>query len=321
MTSSPTCLIVDASCDLPEHLLSDPRVRVLPIKVRVNQKEILDTRDLSATAKFHKEELTSPSANDGQSEPISIDEMVAAFNTSVAPYFDHAVGVFVSSTRSPMFNRARLALPRVRIETAFTRMQAGRTMPMDAFCLDSKMLFAGYGVQALDLFDLVEKGALAAAVAERQRQIAPLCFAYMAPGNVEYILQRAALKGEKSVSGLAAFMATSFSITPIIRGLNGETAPVAKRLGRARAQQSLFTAAQSLLSRRLLKSRHICFSYSGALTDIESQAGYREVVAAAQTAGARVYLTPMSITGSVNVGPDALVLGVVAELHTFSDMC
>jgi fatty acid-binding protein DegV len=320
MNNSDLCLIVDASCDLPYETLAHPQVRTLPVPVVVGGDNILDRREVDVINTFYKTALSQPEAAGGYSEPPAVNDMIEAFNRVVAPQFDHAFGVFVSGSRSPIYSRAKTAMQRARVESYPPRLKAGKSTPIAMDCADSKALFAGYAVQVMDLLDELAAGASLTTLAARQAFTVDHTYAYMVPGNVEYILRRASLKGEESVSGLAAFAAKQFSITPIIRGFKGDTEPVARKFGRAKAQQALFTFAQNMMRREKLLASHLCFSYSGDLSDITSQAGYQELLGVAERRGIRVHLTHMSITGSVNVGPGALVVGFIAKEHDLASM-
>jgi DegV family protein with EDD domain len=319
-SASSFCLVVDASCDLPAAMLQHPQVRVLPVRVIVGQTEIIDRRDFDVIHKFYQEGLNSPLASEGRSEPMTVDEMVEAFGREIALNFDEGLGVFVSAARSAIFSRAKSAVARARINSYAPRLKAGKTKPLQVDCVDSKSLFAAYAVQTIDLIDLIDQGKGIADVMERQRSTVDQTYAYVAPGDVAYILNRAALKGEKSVSGLAAFAAKRLSITPILRGHMGETAPVARKLGRAKAQQALFNLARNLIEQKLLLSRHICFSYSGALSDISEQTDYQTLEGVAEKHKVKLYLEPISVTGAINVGPDALALGVIAKDHSLNEL-
>jgi DegV family protein with EDD domain len=318
--SASFCLVADASCDIPASALAHPQLRVLPVHVFVGDKKISDHRDPTATQRFYRECLNSPSATGGRSEPMTIDEMVAAFNLQLALNFDEILGVFVASSRSAIYQRAKSAVTRARIDSFAARARAGKLAQLQADCVDSQAFFAGYGVQVMDLLDLVDKGAGISDLIARQREIAPQTYAYMAPGDVGYVLQRAALKGDKSVSALAGFAAKALSITPILCGHMGNTEPVGRKLGKLKAREAVIEMGLRMLKNKLLLSRHICFSYSGKLKDIENMASYQTLCADAAQAGQQVHLIAMSMTASVNVGPDALVLGVLAKPHIVSDL-
>jgi DegV family protein with EDD domain len=319
--SHPTfCLVADASCDIPAQALTHPQLRVLPVHVFVGDEQFYDQRDAVATQRFYSKSLTSSKAVHGRSEPMGTEDMVAAFNTQLATQFDQMLGVFVASSRSAIYQRAKTAVSQARRDAFALRARAGKIEILQADCLDSQAFFAGYGVQVMDLLDLLDKGAGIADAISHQHMTAPQTYAYMAPGEVTYILQRAALKGEKSVSALAGFAAKALSITPILRGHMGQTEPVGRKLGKINAREAVIEMALRMVKNDLLLSQHICFSYSGPLKDIERMDSFRQLVDLAKTKRAKVHLTLMSMTGSVNVGPGALVLGVLAKPHQVDDL-
>ncbi len=309
------CLVIDASCDIPPAMLDHAQLRVLPVHVHVGGKQLIDRRKASDTQRFYREALSLPTAIKGYSEPLKTEEMVAAFSSELALKFDDMLGVFVASTRSAIFKRAQSAVARARVDSYPLRVKAGKLKPLQVDCVDSQALFSGYGVQVMDLLDLVNQGAGINAIIERQRVTVTQTYAYMVPGNVSYILERASLKGEKSVSALAGFAAKALSITPIIRAHLGETEPVGRKLGKTKARLALVEMAQRMLDQDLLLSRHVCFAYSGDLQEISSLPSFVALCASAAKRQVQVHLTDMSMTGSVNVGPGSLVLGVLATQH------
>jgi fatty acid-binding protein DegV len=310
-----TCLVVDASCDLPQSATDSPCVRVLPVKVHAGKQVYVDRRDRAAFAGFYESALSSTQASSGHSEPLTTQEMVDAFNAQLVLNFDDGLGVFVAGSRSPIYERAKRACNQLRIDSYARRLRAGQRDPMRVDCVDSGSLFAGYAAQALDLIDLLNAGADIHELVQRQHVTAAQTWAYMVPGDVRYILERAALKGEKSVSALAGWAAKTLSITPMIRGHLGETQPVGRHFGTQKAQEKLFEMAGALVREELLLSRHICFSYSGDTADISNLIAYRSLASLCARHHVSLHLEPMSMTGSINVGPRALVLGVLAEPH------
>lgn len=314
------CLVADVSCDLPPEYLVHPQLRLLPTHIFTGQQRFLDTRHEESTDRFFLTNLASPDAVQGRSEPLTADEMLSAFNQHLALSFDSVLGVFVASSRSAIYARAKQALAKARIQAYSARAKAGMFNSLQADCLDSQSLFAAYAAQILDLLDHMERGDGLMQIIERQQAIVKNTYAYFAPGDVSYILRRAAFKGEKSVSALAGFAAKTLSIIPIIKGHLGQTAPVGRKLGRVAAREAILKMAIRSIDKRLLLSKHICLSYSGILNDISSMAAFEALQAAAKRAGVKVHLAQMSMTGSVNVGPDGLCLGLVAKSHEVSDL-
>jgi fatty acid-binding protein DegV len=312
------CLIVDASCDIPASFNATPCLRILPTQIEVAGTTLMDTRDPVQTLAFYSKYLHDSNSRSGKSEALTEDQMIATINRAIATNFDEALGVFVSSERSPIYQRAKRAATRARFETLPARLQAGKVGPISADCVDSMALFAGYGAQVLDLLDLATQGAGLNQVLERQMATAPQTYAYMVPGNVDFILERAALKGEKSVSALAGFAAKTLFITPIIRGHRNQTGPVGRKFGQAKARDAMLQMVQRQVESRNLLSQHIALSFTGVLDEVEDMDSYQKLLAAAAKADVQVHLAQMSITAAINVGPQSLSVGFVGKEHTFA---
>jgi fatty acid-binding protein DegV len=312
------CLIVDASCDIPASFNTTECLRILPTRISVAGTELMDTRDPVQTLAFYSKYLHDSDATSGKSDALSEDQMIATINRAIATNFDEALGVFVSSERSPIYQRAKRAAARARFETLPARLAVGKVGPIQADCVDSTALFAGYGAQVLDLLDLATKGAGMAEVLARQIKIAPQTYAYAVPGDVDFILQRAAQKGEKSVSALAGFAAKTLFITPILRGHRNKTEPVGRKFGVGKARDAMLDMVTQLVEHKSLLSPHVALSFSGQLDEVHAMPGYARLLDSAAKAMVQVHLSQMSITAAINVGPQSLSVGFIAKEHTFA---
>jgi fatty acid-binding protein DegV len=148
-----------------------------------------------------------------------------------------------------------------------------------------------------------------------QKEFQKQTYVYLVPGDVSYILKRAKAKGENSVSMIAGLAAKTLAITPVIRGHLGQTEPIARKRGAGNARELVIELARTCLDQGLVLSKHICFSYSGNLADVQAMPSYESLAAKARLQGIQVHLGLMSMTGSVNVGPNTLCLGMLAKPH------
>lgn len=314
------CLVADVSCDIPQKYLSHPQLRLLPTHVYAGQQRYLDTRHQESTERFYATNLVSPDAAEGRSEPLTADEMLKAFNEHLANHFDQVLGVFVASSRSSIYARAKQAMSQARVHAYSARARTGSFTPLQADCLDSQALFAGYAAQVLDLIDQMEQGVDLMKLIARQKLMVPHTYTYMAPGDVSYILRRAAFKGEKSVGSVAAFAAKTFSITPILQAHQGVTSAVGRKLGRIKAREAIVAMGIRSMEQNLLLTKNICLSYSGDLQDVTRMPCYDQLLAAAKKSNHHIHLAEMSMTGSVNVGPEALSIGLIAKKHAVTQL-
>jgi fatty acid-binding protein DegV len=321
MADAATCLLIDASCDVPLAVLAHSQVRLLPVTVIVGGTRFKDDRATQTTLDFYHLNLNSPAVMQAGSEPLSVEEMTAFMLDHTAVAFDRVLGVFVSSTRSPIFERAKTAMERVKT-TAFTkRVREKKLVALEQVACDSLGLFAGYGVQAMCLLDAIDQASGSLALPELsqlQMQFQQQTYVYVAPGDVSYMLKRAKAKGEKSVGMVAGFAAKTLSITPIIRGHMGQTEPIARKRGAGNAREMVIDFARTCLAERLVISKHLCFSYSGQLSDVQAMSSFQALQTDAQKQGIAVHLCLMSMSGSVNVGPNTLTVGMLAKPHDAS---
>jgi fatty acid-binding protein DegV len=318
MSSPATCLLIDASCDLPAEALAHPQVRLLPVTVQIGKLRVRDMRDAQSTRDFYRVNLSSPSALDAGSEPLTAEEMSQFMLDQVAVDFDQVLGVFVSSTRSPIYERAQLAMERVKTTSFTRRVRMKKMVALEQQACDSLALFSGYGVQALCLLDAItqpDADLPFVDLVHMQKQLQQQTYVYLVPGDVSYILKRAKAKGENSVGMMAGLAAKALAITPVIRGHLGQTEPIARKRGAGNARELVIEMARTCLDQSLVLSRHICFSYSGNLSDVESMPSFESLVSQARLQGIQVHLGLMSMTGSVNVGPNTLCLGLLAKPH------
>jgi fatty acid-binding protein DegV len=316
--SSATCLLIDASCDLPADTLAHPQVRLLPVTVQIGKLRVQDNRDPKATRDFYRVNLSSPSALDAGSEPLSVDEISQFMLDQTAIEFDQVLGVFVSSTRSPIFERAQTAMERVKTTSFTKRVRLKKMLALEQKACDSLAFFAGCGVQAMSLLDAItqaESNPSINELAQLQKSYQQQTYVYLVPGDVNYILKRAKAKGENSVGMIAGLAAKTLAITPVIRGHMGQTEPIARKRGAGNARELVIDLARACLDESLILSKHICFSYSGDLADVEAMESYQSLAAQARLRGIAVHLSLMSMTGSVNVGPNTLSMGILAHPH------
>ena len=310
-TVSPIQLFVDAACDVPDSYFSDNKFKVLPVTVEVGKERYEDTREPKATSHFHANVLTRPrAAIDGRSTPPTPTQ-ISEFLHRHYQDADQVIGLHVTSTRSAIFTNARQAANKMRVETYSARIRAGQTQQIMLDCIDSLGLFAGYGAQALEMAELAASGKSYNAVLAQVQQNAKDAYTFAAPQALEFVVERARSKGDHSISEFAAMAGKLLNIIPIVRCHRGETAPIGRQFGRNAARRWLIALAERQITERKLRSRHVVFSYSGDLSEIESLPSFVALQKTAKNAKVDLHLAPMSMTNAVNIGPNALSLGFI----------
>ena len=189
-------------------------------------------------------------------------------------------------------------------------------MPFALRVIDSQNVFAAVGVLAIEAARLRAAGEGAPQIRSRLEHLALYTQGYMVPPDLHYLRNRIKKRGDKSVSFFSAALGTALDIKPILHCNKGETGPVAKVKGFNPAVEKMFDFAARRV-REGLMTPTMSLSYGGRLDEMRKLPGYdrlRETCAAQKV---EVFESFMGLSGMVNVGQGAVVLGFAAEPAKF----
>lgn len=307
-------IVVDSAAEVPQAVLDNPRVRLMPVPIRIGDKHYLDERRPEATRDFNSRFLELRTAEACKSMPPGEAEIRKFLLEQVCTDFDHVFGLFVMSTRSPIFRSAFDAASSVITDSMPVRARAGIKGPLLVECYDSMNLFSGYGVQVLEALRKFDTDPLVSEIRTHLLMIAKSSYGYLAPSNLDYLLARARARGDNSVGALGQAAAKMLGIMPVLRGWQGKTEAVAKVRGVAAARQHVLNLARRELGRGLL-APFVCVSYSGDTADVQALPEYQALLQEAEAKAVTVTLQEMAPTNSANTGADALSIGFIAQPH------
>jgi fatty acid-binding protein DegV len=182
--------------------------------------------------------------------------------------------------------------------------------------VDSQNVFAGQGVTAVEAVRLIEAGEGAAKIRARLEYLALHTHAYMIAPDLHYLRARTRKRGDRSVSLVSATLGSALDIKPILHCNRGETGPVGKVKGLENACERVFRFAGDRV-RAGLMTPTLCLSYGGELGEMRALPGYDDLRATCAAHNIEVFESVMGLTGMVNVGKGALVVGFAAEPHAF----
>ncbi|MRD48892.1 DegV family protein [Caenimonas koreensis] len=308
-------IVIDSAAEVPQSVLENPRVRMLPVAIRIGERTYLDERKPEATSDFNSRKLEMRTAQDSKSLPPGEPDVRKFLLDHVATDFDHVFGLFVMSARSPIFRAAFDAASRVITDSMPVRVRSGIKGPLLVECHDSMNLFSGYGVQVLEALRAFEAEPLVSTIRTRMQEGAKSAHGYLAPANLDYLLARARARGDNSVGAFGQAAAKMLGIMPILRGFQNKTEAVGKVRGVAAARAHILNLARRELGKGLL-APFVDVSYSGDIADVQALAEYRALVTEAADKGVSVVLHEMAPTNSVNAGANALSVGFMARPHS-----
>ncbi|MBB6367606.1 DegV family protein with EDD domain [Xanthomonas sacchari] len=308
-------IVVDSACDLPQDYIAAHDLVVLPISVRLGGTVLADRRDEAATLEFLHAQVSAHGA-EAETVPYSVAQIRELFLGRLVIDYDHVFCLTIAKTRSPIHDHAQQAGFAILTDYKPIRQAAGHASPFALRVIDTQNLFAAQAVVAVEAVRLRTGGASVQAIRERLETLAEHTHGYMIARDLYYLRSRARSKGDRSVGLLSAALGSALDIKPVLHCHRGETAPVAKLKGFEHAVQTLFGLAAKRVASGLMTPT-LCVSYGGELTELHALPGYAALRQACDTHGVELLESVMSLTGMVNVGKGALVLGFAGEALRF----
>lgn len=304
-------LVVDSACDLPLEYLEANQITVLPITVRIGDAVLADHRDEEATLHFLHTQIAERGA-EAETMPFTVEQIHDLFLKKLVIDYDYVFCMTITRTRSPIFDNAQQASFAILNDYKPVRTAAGNATPFALRVIDTQNLFSAQGVTAVEAVRLREAGEGAPKIRARLENLALHTHGYLVPRDLYYLRNRARTKGDRSVSLLSAALGSALDIKPILHCHRGDTAPVAKVKGFEPAVAKLFDFTIARVAAGLMTPT-VCLSYGGELDEMHALPGYQELRSACTANNVELFESVMSLTGMVNVGKGALVVGFAAE--------
>ena len=305
-------IVVDSPCDLPESYLQAHQISILPTTVRMGSAVQADYRNPEASLQFLQMHLAERGW-EAESSPFSVEQIRDLFLSKLVIDYDFVFCLTITKTRSQIFDNAQQASFAILNEYKAPRLAAGNTSPFALRVIDTQNLFAAQGILPVEAVRLRAAGEGTAKIRARLENLALHTQGFLIPRDLNYMRERTRIRGDRSVSFLAAKLGTAFDIKPILHCNRGETGPVGKVKNFDNAAQKLFEHAASRVERRELMTPTMCVSYGGELDELRALPGYATLRQACVVNNIELFETVMALTSMVNIGKGGLALGYAAE--------
>lgn len=304
-------LVVDSACDLPLEYLQRHDVTILPITVHIGDTAMPDHRDERATIAFLDSHVAQRGA-EAVTTPLSVQEIQQLFLERLVIDYDHVFCMTITKSRSALFDNAQQASYAILNEYKPIRAAAGNPSAFALRVIDTQNLFSAQAIIAVEAVRMRAAEEGVAKIRARLENIALHTHGYMIPRDLHYLRARTRSRGDRSVGLLSATLGSALDIKPVLHCFRGETAPVAKIKGFDPAAKKLFEFVMSRIYSGLMTPT-VCLSYGGELDEMRALPGYDALRATCASNGIEFYESVMSLTGMVNVGKGALIVGFASE--------
>ncbi len=298
-----TTLFVDSACDLPKSLLEKSDIKLLPATIIFDNQSIQDYRDPAQMIKLYNSGALTKK-HDSDTAPTSVNEVVNIIESSVLAGETEILIQTVNRTRSPTYENV--------VEAVAKAKKKHPTLDLNIRVQDSRTIFTGQAVLAAHTIALIKKGVSGTKLRRTIDLLSSKVHAYQVPQDVYYLRERARKKGDNSISWFGAVVGRALNISPIVLALNDKTFPVDKVRGFEHAAEKLFSHTLAKVNDGLL-SPFVGVSYAGNPNKLNAIPGYNQLQLAVKARKYQLIVSPMSLSGGVNLGPGTLSVAFAAE--------
>lgn len=191
-------IVTDSACDIPQFLVEQHELEVVPCLLVIDGKEYVDGKDITREEFYQRLPSLHASQQPTTAAP-SIGDFATRYGSLLARGCDHVLSIHAAGALTSILNIAR---------------QAASEFPDRVTCIDSTSLSLGLGFQVLAAAEAAEMGLQAAldAIKSAHRRLQ----VFAALDTMEY------LKRSGRVPATVAMLGSLLSIKPLIELTNGE---------------------------------------------------------------------------------------------------
>lgn len=309
-------IVVDSACDVPADFIEQEDITILPVTVQIGNAVLADMRNEQATLNFLTGD-TAAQAYNAETTPYTVQQVHDLFLGRLVLDYDYVFCICTTRTRSGIFDNAQQASYTILNDYKPVRAASGNTTPFSLRVIDSQNVFAGVGVLAIEAARMRAAGETPPKIRAHLENLANSTHGYMVPPDLYYLRNRARTKGDRSVGLLSAALGSALDIKPVLYGHAGNTEPVAKIKGFENAVEQMFKFTGNRVMAGLMTPT-VCLSYGGELSEMRALPGYQRLRDVCENNKVEVFESVMSLTGMVNVGKGAVVVGFAAPPHQFA---
>lgn len=219
-------IVTDSTCDLPQSLVEQYELEVIPCVLVIDGKEYIDDGKAFTRAEFYN--LLPSLRTQPTTAAPSLGDFSARYDSLLRRGCDHILSIHAAGVLTSILNVAR---------------QASKDFPNRVTCVDSTSLSLGVGFQVLAAAEAAEQGlqAALAAIESTRRNLR----VYAALDTVEY------LRRSGRVPAAVAMLGSLLNIKPLIELANGEVKAIGavRTTGQANERLSRFLLDEVPLER------------------------------------------------------------------------
>ena len=304
-------LVADASCDIPQSMITEYGITILPVTVLTDQQAMQDTRDAATTLDYYRDHLVDLGKK-VTTQPVTAEEGLKIIEDQCLNHADYVIVQTTGRHRSKTYDNMNEAAARLN-----QKLKSSGALKVIRV-MDTRALFAGMGVVVAHTQALINKGLEGSEVRRLTNLVADQVHTFVVPSDLRFIRERARQRGEDSINFVSAFMGKALGITPVVCGHRERNFPCAKFKGFSTAVEATLAHALRQVDAGQLASPYIAVSYSGDLQDLNAYQGIAELRARHERKQIRLLISTMGLAGATYLGPGSFSLGIACAENAWS---
>ena len=304
-------IVVDSVAALPEFVLVNRPIKVLPISVVINDKAMPDSISEEGLIDIYQgSELSIKSQV--TTLPPSPEQIRDFIINEVAPYSDYAICQSLSRVASPIFDNFASVSHQISKDAKEARGKLGIEHPFRMTSLNSGTTLAGQGLIAIYADMLLSKGVELNEYSLTIEKFTKAVRTYAIVRDILYSRKRAIEKGVETIGFAPALLGKTFGVTPIVEICNDQTVPVQSKRGFDAAFESIIRYAIDRIVEGLFIPV-VNISYAGDLNDIKNLPIMDELEATAKKHKVKLCFGVMGLGSSTVYGPGGFSIGIAPK--------
>ncbi len=307
-------VVIDSMASLPEFVLRQRPIEVLPIAIKLGDEEISDKTSASQLIEIYSSGRISPNTEIYSRTPTT-EEIHDFIVNKIVSNYDYAICQSVSRSASTIYDSFVEVSETITKEAHEIRQQQSIVTPFRLTCMNTGTIVSGQGLLAIYADYLFSKEADFTTFGAKLNRFKTVCKSFTVVKDTMHARHRAKLRGVDTVGLPTALIGKAVGLAPIVLMQSDVNSHIAVKPGYEKMVNRLLSYVCEQIEHGLyLRFVNIC--YAGDLKDIQSFDQYQRLVDTAKAHKVKILESVMSLAAGVNYGPQAFSVGIAPKNHT-----
>ena len=304
-------LVLDSSAAIPEYILKQRPIKMLPMTVRINDEEFPDIIDKTELLKIYASGRVSIDADIDVLTPTP--ELISSYILDeIVPNYDFAICQTLAKTVSPIYDNLSGVANQIAKDSRIVREKLGIQHPFRMTYMSTGTTIAGQGLLGIYADMILSRGMDYIKYTSQIEKFKKVSKGYLVIKDMVYARHRAKLRGVKTVAMPIAVLGKMVGLAPIALNHNEELKVITLQPSFEKSVNKLLKYARERIKEGL-HFQVINITVAGDPKELEQFFEFEQLIKDAKAANVQVLLGVMGLAGSINCGPGAIGLGIAPK--------